>query len=228
MNSADLDFVLPPDLVPGDPYCDRGRTRLLVLHADGTIEHRKFAELLDYIGRQPVWLNDSKVTTRGMDRGQTVYARYDGSLAVPSAGLDITEEMLGAMDAHYLTLHIGHSSFSEVRTETVAGHRLQPEPYWINDPPQKPVFCVGTTVVKALEAQALSGEAQGHTDLMIHPPFSFKRTSAILTHFAKPRNQHLALHMAFGGVDAVGEAYAQAVRERYRFATYGDSLLILR
>jgi S-adenosylmethionine:tRNA ribosyltransferase-isomerase len=104
----------------------------------------------------------------------------------------------------------------------------RPEPYeFLDDPPAAPVAAVGTTVVKALETYARTGERSGKSSLFICPPFEFKRVAAFLTNFHLPQETHVAMTATFAGLPMVKKAYAEAIERKYRWSDYGDSMLIL-
>jgi S-adenosylmethionine:tRNA ribosyltransferase-isomerase len=157
-------------------------------------------------------------------RYEPLYAKVEGSFMSPSAGVNLTQEMLDRLRIRELTLHIATNTHYGVREgeEPI----LESEYYEIPDPPSGPVVAVGTTVVKALETYARTGEARGWSDLMITPPFDFRAVKAVLTNFHRPRETLLMLACAFGGTQAVMEAYRAATQEGYRWSDYGDSMLI--
>ncbi len=174
-------------------------------------------------------------------RYQTVYADKPGAIAAPTAGLHFTRELLAELaDAGVrivrLTLHVGTGTFKPVEVEDLEQHRLDPE--WYEIPAAtaaevraakaegRRVVAVGTTSTRTLEAWARTGESSGWTDLFIRPPFEFRIVDALVTNFHVPRSTLLVLVCTFAGRERVLGAYAEAVRERYRFFSYGDSCLI--
>jgi S-adenosylmethionine:tRNA ribosyltransferase-isomerase len=172
------------------------------------------------------------------ERYQTVYARHPGAVAAPTAGLHFDEAMLerlrgrGARIAT-LTLHVGLGTFQPVRSRRVEEHRMHRERYRIPADTLaaiagRRVLAVGTTVLRALEAAALSGEREGETDLFIVPGFRFQVVERLLTNFHLPKSTLLMLVCAFAGRENVFRAYAHAIAERYRFFSYGDAMLIER
>lgn len=190
-----------------------------------------------YVRRPDVPLDD--------ERYQTVYARHEGSVAAPTAGLHLTEPLLAALRARghevaFVTLHVGPGTFRPIRDLDIASHRMHPEAYEVPDATAaavrnaraegRAVVAVGTTVVRTLEAAAASdGEVHagpGRTALFIRPPHAFRVVDALVTNFHLPRSTLLALVMAFGGVEPVRAAYRAAVEARYRFYSYGDAMLI--
>ena len=171
-------------------------------------------------------------------RYQTVYAAHPGAVAAPTAGLHFDELVLkkiaekGASISR-VTLHVGAGTFQPVRTENIEDHRMHRERYEV--PPAtaaaiqgRRVLAVGTTSLRALESAALRGEAAGETDLFVYPGFQFQVVDRLLTNFHVPRSSLLMLVAAFAGMDNIRRAYAHAVRERYRFFSYGDAMLIER
>lgn len=171
-------------------------------------------------------------------RYQTIYADKPGAVAAPTAGLHFDQAMFarlkdrGAVIAR-LTLHIGAGTFQPVRGETVEAHRMHSERYEIpratlESLAGRRVLAVGTTVLRALETHALTGRACGETDLFVYPGFRFRAVHRLLTNFHLPRSTLLMLVAAFAGLDNIRRAYAHAVRQRYRFYSYGDAMLIER
>ncbi len=163
-----------------------------------------------------------------LERYQTVYAAKDGSIAAPTAGLHFTPEILAQLRTKRVTLHVGVGTFKPVKAENVEDHRMEAEWYEIPEPPVGPVAAAGTTTCRALESWARTGALSGWTDLFIHPPFEFKVVRKLLTNFHLPKSTLLMLVCAFAGRERILAAYEEAVRERYRFFSYGDAMLILR
>ena len=172
------------------------------------------------------------------ERYQTVYAQHPGAVAAPTAGLHFDEAMLAKISAKgasisRITLHVGAGTFQPVRTERIEDHRMHHERY---DVPQstadaiagRRVLAVGTTSLRALESAALSGVPSGETGLFVYPGFRFRVVERLLTNFHLPRSSLLMLVAAFAGTDNIKKAYAHAIRERYRFFSYGDAMLIER
>jgi S-adenosylmethionine:tRNA ribosyltransferase-isomerase len=169
---------------------------------------------------------------------QTVYAKNEGSAAAPTAGFHFTPRVLervaraGARVAR-VTLHVGIGTFSPVRVKRLADHRMHAERYSVpEDTAQivggaERVVAVGTTVARALESWAATGEREGESDLFIRPGYRWRSVGALLTNFHLPRSTLLAMVMAFAGKELVTEAYEVAVKERYRFFSFGDAMLLL-
>ena len=170
-------------------------------------------------------------------RYQTVFAKEPGAVAAPTAGLHFTPEILARLPHTFVTLHVGTGTFRPVQSETIAGHQMHSERYTITASAAaainaaEHVLAVGTTSVRVLEAAARREgrliAQEGATDIFIHPPYSFRAVDRLLTNFHLPRSTLLMLIAAFAGREFVLRAYAEAVRERYRFYSYGDCMLIL-
>jgi S-adenosylmethionine:tRNA ribosyltransferase-isomerase len=180
------------------------------------------------------------------ERYQTVYAAHDGSVAAPTAGLHFTPELLADLYTRgvrvaSLDLHVGPGTFKPVETEDLSQHPMHAEAFEItpgaaqiiNRGKEKGrgVWAVGTTVVRALESSVESNGAvragAGETALFIRPPYEFKIVNHLITNFHLPRSTLLMLVCAFGGYERVMRAYLEAVREGYRFYSYGDAMVII-
>jgi len=169
-------------------------------------------------------------------RYQTVFARTPGALAAPTAGLHFTPEILAEIPHTFVTLHVGSGTFLPVRSENVSEHRMHAEHFSISASAAsaingaKRIVAVGTTVVRVLEsARRENGKliAQtGSTDIFIYPPYRFRAVDRLLTNFHLPRSTLLMLASAFAGHEFLLRAYQEAIRERYRFYSYGDCMLI--
>jgi S-adenosylmethionine:tRNA ribosyltransferase-isomerase len=177
--------------------------------------------------------------TPGAEREyQTVYARDEGSAAAPTAGLHFTRELLGEVEKagariSRVTLHVGPGTFSPVRTEKLADHRMHAEHYRVPDAAARAVgaarrvVAVGTTVARTLESWAATGICEGESELFIYPGYRWQAVDTLLTNFHLPRSTLLAMVMSFAGEDLIREAYEIAVRERYRFFSFGDAMLLV-
>jgi S-adenosylmethionine:tRNA ribosyltransferase-isomerase len=170
---------------------------------------------------------------RDPERYQTVYADEPGSAAAPTAGLHFTPELLARIDHELVTLHVGLDTFRPLTAETLEEHVLHGERYrvapeaWARIETADSVLAVGTTTTRVLETLARGAPLEGRTDLFVTPGFAFRRVDALLTNFHLPRTTLLALVMAFAGIDETRELYALAIRERYRFYSFGDAMLVL-
>jgi S-adenosylmethionine:tRNA ribosyltransferase-isomerase len=170
-------------------------------------------------------------------RYQTVFARAAGAVAAPTAGLHFTPEILREIPHTFVTLHVGPGTFLPVRSENVTEHRMHAEHFSISPEAAdkineaQRIVAVGTTAVRTLESARREGEdllaQEGATDLFIHPPYHFLAVDALLTNFHLPRSTLLMLVSAFAGREFLMRAYEEAIRERYRFYSYGDCMLIL-
>ena len=177
---------------------------------------------------------------------QTVFAKQGGAIAAPTAGLHFTEELFGRLNASRITvatitLHVGPGTFKPVTTERIEDHQMGAERFTISEEAAKAiqetkraggrVVAVGTTVVRTLETVALEkGEIvpmSGESRLFMTPGFQFKVVDALMTNFHLPRTTLLMLVSAFAGIEPIRRAYEEAVKERYRFYSYGDAMLIL-
>jgi S-adenosylmethionine:tRNA ribosyltransferase-isomerase len=209
------------------------------VYADGDRRIRFGAELdLESIGKIPLPpYIERDMEISDTERYQTVYARESGSVAAPTAGLHFTPQMLARIPHAFVTLHVGVGTFRPVAVENPEEHPMHTERYRI---PQVTVeairragrvVAVGTTTVRVLESAAQEDEGlracEGRTRLFIRPPFEFRTVGALLTNFHLPKSTLLMLVAAFAGREKVLEAYREAVRERYRFYSYGDCMLIV-
>lgn len=177
------------------------------------------------------------------DRYQTVFARAEGAIAAPTAGLHFTPELLASLPHAFLTLHVGVGTFRPVTAEVVTDHVMHAEQFSLAAATARRVnaagrvVAVGTTVTRVLEtlgAQAPAGNARieerdhaGETDIFLYPPYDFRVVGGLLTNFHLPQSTLIMLVAAFAGKDLVMDAYCQAVAERYRFYSYGDCMLLV-
>jgi S-adenosylmethionine:tRNA ribosyltransferase-isomerase len=221
----------------------REGTRVIAVEAPWPVpellERHGLPPLPPYIGRHDAPKPEDR------ERYQTVYARDDGSVAAPTAGLHFTPELLarlerGGVALHYLTLHVGPGTFRPLRGERIEEHHLEPEPIEIPEPTaraidaarrgRRRVVAVGTTTTRALEwAGAPDGRVRpgrGAADLFIRPGHRFRIVDALITNFHLPRSTLLVLVSALAGREVILDAYRHAVRARYRFYSYGDAMLI--
>jgi len=171
------------------------------------------------------------------ERYQTVFARERGSIAAPTAGLHFTPEVLERLPHAFVTLHVGVGTFQPVRAEKIEDHVMHREEYEISLAAEaqiaaaRRVICVGTTSLRTLESAARDHgrviATRGSTDIFIHPGFQFQAVGGLLTNFHLPKSTLIMLVSAFAGRDLVMRAYAEAIRERYRFFSYGDCMMII-
>jgi S-adenosylmethionine:tRNA ribosyltransferase-isomerase len=184
-----------------------------------------------------------------VDRYQTVYARHDGAVAAPTAGLHLTNAMLGRLavrgcDVASVTLHVGLGTFQPVTVEDLDQHPMHSERYVVSRATADavararargaPIIAIGTTTVRALESAAdperpgYVRPASAETRLLVQPGYAWKVVDGLLTNFHMPRSTLLAMVCAFGGTEPVLAAYRAAVERRYRFFSYGDAMLLWR
>jgi S-adenosylmethionine:tRNA ribosyltransferase-isomerase len=203
-------------------------------------------ELIETLGEVPLppYIQRSAVDA-DRERYQTVYAKKRGAVAAPTAGLHFTEDTLRKLEqagheTAYVTLHVGAGTFRPVQADHLDDHDMHEEAYEVSEGTAhaiararsegRPVVAVGTTVVRTLEAAAsengIVAPGLGNTRLFIRPPYEFRVVDHLITNFHLPRSTLLALVMALAGVDTMRTAYRHAVRERYRFFSYGDAMLI--
>ncbi|MCA1657783.1 MAG: tRNA preQ1(34) S-adenosylmethionine ribosyltransferase-isomerase QueA [Verrucomicrobiaceae bacterium] len=172
-----------------------------------------------------------------IERYQTVFAQSPGAVAAPTAGLHFTPETLAKLPHTFITLHVGAGTFQPVKTEAISEHRMHEEEFSISDEAAAAInsaariIAVGTTTVRVLEsAKRRDGRffaQEGTTDIFIHPPMEIHHLDSLLTNFHLPRSTLLMLVSAFAGREFLLAAYEEATRERYRFYSYGDCMLIV-
>lgn len=203
-----------------------------------------FEEVLDRLGETPL-PPYIKHKLKDRDRYQTVYARYDGSAAAPTAGLHFTEELLNkvrdlGVTIADVTLHVGLGTFRPVKVDDVTDHKMHSE--WYRILPEEAekinaarqnggrVICVGTTSCRTIESAAdengILHPGEGETDIFIYPGYRFRILDALITNFHLPESTLLMLVSALAGKDFIMDAYRQAVEERYRFFSFGDAMFI--
>ena len=214
--------------------------RLIKFTYDGIFE-----EILDQLGQMPL---PPYITHQLKDKNryQTVYAKHDGSAAAPTAGLHFTPELLEAIKAKgvniaHVTLHVGLGTFRPVKVEDVTNHHMHSEFYiveedqakLINETKQRggKIVSVGTTSCRTLESatddQGVLHAGSGWTDIFIYPGYQFKMIDRLITNFHLPESTLLMLVSALAGKDNIMAAYEEAVKERYRFFSFGDAMMIL-
>ena len=200
--------------------------RLIRWDAPVDLEKHGHLALPHYMGR------DDDPADR--DRYQTVFAREEGAIAAPTAGLHFTPELLEKIPHAFLTLHVGVGTFRPVSAEVVADHIMHSERYVVTAETAERVtaagrvVAVGTTVTRVLESLGRPlREQRGETDIFIHPPYQFGVVGGLLTNFHLPQSTLIMLVSAFAGQGLVMEAYRKAVEERYRFFSYGDCMLLV-
>ncbi len=203
-----------------------------------------FEEILDQLGQMPL---PPYITHELEDKSryQTVYARYEGSAAAPTAGLHFTRELLAEIEAMgipiaHVTLHVGLGTFRPVKVTNVQEHHMHSEFYQVTQEAADiingvkkrggRIICVGTTSCRTLESaadeQGLVQPGSGDTSIFIYPGYQFKIMDALITNFHLPESTLMMLVSALAGREHVMEAYREAVRERYRFFSFGDAMFI--
>src|SRR5882757_506123 len=217
----------------GETFADGSRE--IALSKDVDLQHSGAMPLPPYIRRSRITDRHSKAEDEA--RYQTVFAKYEGSLAAPTAGLHFTPQILNNLSHVFITLHVGTATFRPVKIEDITQHQMHPERFSISPDAAgaiakaRRVVAVGTTTVRVLESvQRSFGKIQageGETDIFIYPPFQFRVVDVLLTNFHLPRSTLLMLISAFSDREFILRAYEEAVRERYRFFSYGDCMLIL-
>lgn len=203
-----------------------------------------FEEVLDRLGEMPL---PPYITHKLEDKNryQTVYAKYEGSAAAPTAGLHFTEELLGeiagkGVNIAYVTLHVGLGTFRPVKTENILEHHMHSEYYRVSEEAaekinrakkeRKRVVCVGTTSCRTVESAAEeNGRLKaccGNTEIFIYPGYRFKVTDALITNFHLPESTLVMLVSALAGKEKALDAYRDAVEEKYRFFSFGDAMFV--
>ena len=213
--------------------------RLVQFHYDGIFE-----EVLDALGEMPL---PPYITHKLEDKNryQTVYAKYEGSAAAPTAGLHFTKELLEELSdmgvkLAYVTLHVGLGTFRPVKVDDVTKHHMHTEFYVVTEETAElvnrtkteghRVISVGTTSCRTLESatdeHGILYAQSGDTDIFIYPGYQFKMIDALITNFHLPESTLLMLVSALAGKEHIMDAYAEAVKERYRFFSFGDAMFI--
>ena len=203
-----------------------------------------FEEILDRLGQMPL---PPYIThqLKDKDRYNTVYAEHPGSAAAPTAGLHFTPELLGeiekkGVDIAHITLHVGLGTFRPVKVDDVENHHMHSEFYMIDEEAAEKinragagggrVICVGTTSCRTVESAADENgklkACSGWTDIFIYPGYRFKVLDALITNFHLPESTLIMLVSALAGREHILAAYEEAVRERYRFFSFGDAMFI--
>ncbi len=226
-----------------DNTTSRGRTIRFLFDGD----HKEFFKLIDSLGETPL-PDEIKRAAEPEDRQrfQTIYADKIGAIAAPTAGLHFTPQLmkrleLTGVDVVPITLHIGLGTFRPIEVEVLTKHKMDSENYWVEKvtadrinralKEKRKICTVGTTAMKTLEssvsATGLLKENSGWTDKFIFPPYDFKICDALITNFHLPESSLLMTASAFGGYELIQEAYQIAIKEKYRFFSYGDAMLII-
>lgn len=226
-----------------DNTTSRGRT-LRFLY-DGSYE--EFREKLVELGETPIpkYIN-REVTPEDAERYQTIYAKEEGAVAAPTAGLHFSKHLLKRLeikgvDFAEVTLHVGLGTFNPVEVEDLSKHKMDSEEMIITQEAcdivnnakakKKKVCCVGTTSMRAMESSVSSQRTlnpyTGWTNKFIYPPYDFSLADCMITNFHTPKSTLLMMISAFCGHDLMKKAYEEAIKEKYRFYSYGDAMLII-
>ncbi len=205
-----------------------------------------FNEILDEIGLMPLPPYITEASREDNEKYQTVYAKYDGSAAAPTAGLHFTEELLEkikqkGVEIANVTLHVGIGTFRPVKVETVEEHEMHSEHYYIKKEDAEKinkaklgghrVIAVGTTSCRVLESvsdeKGLVKEIEGDTSIFIYPGYTFKCIDSLITNFHLPESTLIMLVSTLAGKDFIMKAYNEAVENQYKFFSFGDAMIII-
>jgi S-adenosylmethionine:tRNA ribosyltransferase-isomerase len=226
-----------------DNTTSRGRTIRFLW--DGTDE--EFRQVLEILGETPLpKYIKRKPDEEDKERYQTVYAKHEGAVAAPTAGLHFSKELIKRLEIKGIrfaeaTLHTGLGTFRPIEVEDLSKHKMDAEYYRVDEEACKIVnkarlgghrICsVGTTTMRALEssftAEKLLKPSEGWTNTFIHPPYQFNIADALITNFHLPKTSLLIMVCAFAGYDLTMEAYKRAIKDKYRFFSYGDAMLLV-
>jgi S-adenosylmethionine:tRNA ribosyltransferase-isomerase len=226
-----------------DNTTSRGRTIKFLF--DGTED--EFRQVLEVHGETPLpKYIKRKPDEEDRERYQTVYAKYEGAVAAPTAGLHFSRELIKRCEIKGIrfsevTLHTGLGTFRPIEVEDLSKHKMDAEYYRIEETACKivnkaketghRVCSIGTTTMRALEssftAQKLLKPSEGWTNTFIHPPYDFSIADALVTNFHLPKTSLLIMTCAFAGYDLTMEAYKKAIKDKYRFFSYGDAMLVI-
>ncbi len=226
-----------------DNTTSRGRT-IRFLWDDSEEDFRK---MLDFMGETPLpKYIKRKPDEEDKERYQTVYAKHEGAVAAPTAGLHFSRELIKRLEIKgvrfaEVTLHTGLGTFRPIEVEDLSKHKMDAEYYAIDETAcgivnkakegGRRICSIGTTTMRALEssftAQKLLKPSEGWTNHFIHPPYNFSIADSLVTNFHLPKTSLLIMACAFAGYDLMMEAYKKAIKDKYRFFSYGDAMLIL-
>ena len=226
-----------------DNTTSRGRT--VRFFYDGPYED--FRRVLFGLGSTPLpkyIKRDSEVIDES--RYQTIYAKVDGAVAAPTAGLHFSREVMKRLEINgvnmaEVTLHTGLGTFRSIEVEDLSKHRMDAEFYMVNGnavetintalEAGKRICSIGTTSMRAIESSVSAygtlKEGRGWTNLFVYPPYKFSIANSMLTNFHLPKSSLIIMVCAFGGYELIMKAYEEAIKEKYRFYSYGDAMLII-
>jgi len=226
-----------------DNTTSRGRTIRFLW--DGTDE--EFRTMLDFMGETPLpKYIKRKPEEEDKERYQTVYAKHEGAVAAPTAGLHFSKELIKRLEIKgvrfaEVTLHTGLGTFRPIEVEDLSKHKMDAEYYKIEEiacgivnkarETGHRICSIGTTTMRAMEtsytAQHMLKPSEGWTNNFIHPPYNFNIADSLVTNFHLPKTSLLIMACAFAGYDLMMEAYKKAIKDKYRFFSYGDAMLII-
>ncbi|MBG65536.1 MAG: tRNA preQ1(34) S-adenosylmethionine ribosyltransferase-isomerase QueA [Flavobacteriales bacterium] len=226
-----------------DNTTSRGRTLRFLF--DGT--HEEFKNTLSMLGETPLPKHiDRKPTAQDTERFQTIYAKHEGAISAPTAGLHFSKILMKKMEikgVHFAetTLHVGLGTFSEILVEDLSKHKMESEEIIINEQAaniiniakkeNKRICSVGTTVMRTLESSVSTKKEiipyEGWTNIFLFPPHNFQIANCMLTNFHLPKSSLMMQVAAFSGLDLLLKAYKEGIKKKYNFHTYGDAMLIL-
>lgn len=226
-----------------DNTTSRGRTIRFLFDGDDYA----FRQMLEVLGETPLpKYIKRKPDEEDKERYQTVYAKYEGAVAAPTAGLHFSRELIKRLEIEgvkfaEVTLHTGLGTFRPIEVEDLSKHKMDAEYFKVDEyaaatvnkalEEKRRVCSIGTTTMRAMEstitASGLLKPGEGWTNLFIHPPYEFSIANSLITNFHLPKTSLLIMTCAFAGYDLIMEAYQTAIKEKYRFFGYGDALLII-
>jgi S-adenosylmethionine:tRNA ribosyltransferase-isomerase len=226
-----------------DNTTSRGRTIRFLFEGS----EQAFRDVLETLGETPLPKYIKRIPDEtDKERYQTVYAKYEGAVAAPTAGLHFSRELIKRLEIvgvrfAEVTLHTGLGTFRPIEVEDLSKHKMDAEYFKVDDyaaqivnkgiENNRRVCSIGTTTMRALEssvtAQGLLKPAEGWTNVFIHPPHDFSIANSLVTNFHLPKTSLMIMAAAFAGYDLMMEAYNTAMKEKYRFFSYGDAMLII-
>ncbi|WP_276132133.1 tRNA preQ1(34) S-adenosylmethionine ribosyltransferase-isomerase QueA [Polluticoccus soli] len=226
-----------------DNTTSRGRTIRFLFDGD----EQAFKNVLELLGETPLpKYIKRKPEEEDKERYQTVYAKYEGAVAAPTAGLHFSRELIKRLEIKGVkfaeaTLHTGLGTFRPIEVEDLSKHKMDAEYFRVDEfatqivnkakTERRKICSIGTTTMRALEssvtAQGLLKPAEGWTNLFIHPPYDFNIANSLVTNFHLPKTSLLIMVCAFAGYDLTMEAYQTAIKEKYRFFSYGDAMMVI-
>jgi S-adenosylmethionine:tRNA ribosyltransferase-isomerase len=226
-----------------DNTTSRGRTIRFLF--DGN--EQEFRNILDILGETPLpKYIKRKPEEEDKERYQTVYAKYEGAVAAPTAGMHFSRELIKRLEIigvkfAEVTLHTGLGTFRPIEVEDLSKHKMDAEYFKVDEyaasivnrakTEHRHICSVGTTTMRALEssvtAQGLLKPEEGWTNIFVHPPYNFSIADSLITNFHLPKTSLMIMACAFAGYDLMMTAYETAIKEKYRFFSYGDAMLVI-